>query len=211
MYYEGEGVERDHALAFSWYKRAAEEQDYAEAKCNLAWMYRLGVGVAQPDEAKAASWFERAANAGFAEAQFQFGNVLLTGRGRAVLKADPARGLTYIQQAAGNGYALAQLQLGYVHYEEQNYVRAVRQWSAVWQRRRGGTKRGRRRGKEAGGGGGGWLGFSCINLPPHAVLPMYESPYLQKPSGTKTAGIPATAMTPCIRVYECIYKEGSSE
>ncbi|MGD9537662.1 MAG: peptidoglycan-binding protein [Alphaproteobacteria bacterium] len=59
MYYTGQGVAQDDAMAAHWYRRAAE-QDYAVAQYNLGLLYAKGQGVPQ-DYAEAYRWLDRAA------------------------------------------------------------------------------------------------------------------------------------------------------
>jgi len=44
MYYNGEGVPQDYAVAMKWYRLAAE-QGHAKAQYNLGVMYYNGEGV----------------------------------------------------------------------------------------------------------------------------------------------------------------------
>ena len=48
MYYEGNRVQKDEAMAAQWYQKAAE-QGNAEAQFFLGWMYDSGRGVPQND------------------------------------------------------------------------------------------------------------------------------------------------------------------
>ena len=67
MYEIGEGVPQDHAVAASWYRKAAE-QGNAGAQHNLGRMYAQGRGVPQ-DYAVAVKWYRMAAEQGHAEAK----------------------------------------------------------------------------------------------------------------------------------------------
>ena len=67
MYAVGQGVERNDAIAVSWYRRAAEQGD-RRGQFNLGVMYRAGRGVPQ-DYATALSWFQRLADAGNASGE----------------------------------------------------------------------------------------------------------------------------------------------
>ena len=64
---EGRGVERDHAKAVEWLRRAAEQGDVGGQR-NLALCCYEGWGVPQ-DQEEAARWYEKAAGQGDADAQ----------------------------------------------------------------------------------------------------------------------------------------------
>jgi TPR repeat protein len=101
-YYNGHGVEENDIVAFTWFWRAAEQDD-AEGQYQLAHMYIYGFGIpeGEPDpEGKAIEWFARAAEQGHAEAQFNLGLLLLAGSG---VERDEETGLRWIETAAANG------------------------------------------------------------------------------------------------------------
>jgi Protein kinase domain/Sel1 repeat len=79
QYADGEGVEKNEALAVTWYQKAAN-QGHAEAQCNLGVMYLFGRGV-EKNEALAATRFQKAASQGHAQAQSVLGAMLANGRG----------------------------------------------------------------------------------------------------------------------------------
>ena len=132
-YYEGSALEQDYAKAFEMFERAAELGN-AQAQCELGWMYLEGrspeSGDSQPEltdmsaeefnsidwaawnqnDAKAFEWFERAAEQGYAEAQYITG-ALYSGTGRGV-KGDNAKALEWYEKAAQQGYIPAQYSLG---------------------------------------------------------------------------------------------------
>lgn len=62
MYYRGEGVPEDVALAMRWYEKAAEQGD-ASAQICLGRMYRAGEGVSR-DDSLALGWYRKAAEQG---------------------------------------------------------------------------------------------------------------------------------------------------
>ena len=70
-YDEGAGVEKDHAEAAKWYRKAAE-QNYAKAQYKLGICYEQGEGVAK-DQAEAAKWFRKAAEQNYVNPQFNLG------------------------------------------------------------------------------------------------------------------------------------------
>ena len=55
MYWQGEGVPRDHAEASRLYLAAAE-QGYAGAQNNIGFMYGFGEGVPGRDDVQAYKW-----------------------------------------------------------------------------------------------------------------------------------------------------------
>ncbi len=62
MYFNGQGVAQDHALAHEWCLRAAE-QGHADAQFLLGIMYELGLGVERNLE-ESGKWIEKAAAQG---------------------------------------------------------------------------------------------------------------------------------------------------
>jgi len=67
VYYNGEGVPRDHAEALSWFLKAAEQGD-ADAQFNVGLMYGRGEGIKR-DQRLSMEWFQKAAEQGHSEAQ----------------------------------------------------------------------------------------------------------------------------------------------
>ncbi len=107
MYDKGEGVEKDKALALSWYRKAAN-QGYAEAQLLLGIMYDQGVGVNQ-DYNQAILWYRKAADQGYAKAQYNLGAMYDEGLG---LQQDYVEAANWYRKAADQGYAKAQFNLG---------------------------------------------------------------------------------------------------
>ena len=68
LYEKGRGVERDFAMAFKWYRPAAEKGD-AESQYRLSVGYGYGLGGVKKDEAKAMEWLRKAAENGQKRAQ----------------------------------------------------------------------------------------------------------------------------------------------
>ena len=79
MYAIGQSVPQNNAEAVRWYHKAAE-QDIAEAKHNLGFMYYKGWGVLQ-DYATAADWYRKAAEQGDFRAQLCLGIMYAKGQG----------------------------------------------------------------------------------------------------------------------------------
>jgi uncharacterized protein len=79
LYLEGHGVERNDALAFMWFQRAANQGD-AAAQYNVGASYAAGTGV-QKSDVEAAKWFRRAADQGVVFAQLNLGLLYAAGNG----------------------------------------------------------------------------------------------------------------------------------
>jgi TPR repeat protein len=67
LYYQGRGVEQDHAEARGWYELAAE-QGYARAQYDLAVLYAEGKG-GRVDEVSAHVWFTLAGRQKYGDAK----------------------------------------------------------------------------------------------------------------------------------------------
>ncbi|MCC5887637.1 MAG: SEL1-like repeat protein [Gammaproteobacteria bacterium] len=91
------------------YRRALEfDPELAPALSALAWLHLHGLGVPRhPD--RAISLYERAAEAGYGEAQFNLGLLLSQGR---IIEPDPARALDWFEAAAAQGHVEAMAQAG---------------------------------------------------------------------------------------------------
>lgn len=89
-YTRGEGVEKDPAKAFAYFKAAAE-RGFPEAQYNLGICYLNGVGVAK-DEKQAALWCNAAARQGMLVAQTLMVKNFINGTG---VEKSPARALAW--------------------------------------------------------------------------------------------------------------------
>jgi TPR repeat protein len=78
LYDLGQGVPRDAAKAYSWYKRAADA-GLARALFNVAVMHDSGTGVPR-DTAQAATWYARAAARGHGRAQYNLAPAMASRR-----------------------------------------------------------------------------------------------------------------------------------
>ena len=105
-YFAGEGVQKDYTNGIKWLREA---QTFAPAQFLLGAATLRGFGVDQ-DFAAGVDWLNKAADQGFAEAQFQLGLCYLDG-GPGVNEA-PARGAKWLEHAAEQGHARAQQCLG---------------------------------------------------------------------------------------------------
>ncbi|MDO8606901.1 MAG: SPOR domain-containing protein [Phaeospirillum sp.] len=109
LFYDGlaafhEGFHKEAAVRW---ERAAHFGD-AEAARNLGHLYRQGLGVEQ-DTAIAVAWYQVAADAGVASAQYNLGMVYLNGGPNFAI--DRPAGLRWLTQAAAGGIAPAQREL----------------------------------------------------------------------------------------------------
>jgi uncharacterized protein len=103
----------------------------ALAQLRLANLYYHGHGVRESD-ALALQWFQRAANQGLAEAQFQLGNMHAYGLAPAGGGEDPQRqAARWYFEAARQGHAQAQYSLGILFLTGSGVVQSVphaRKW-----------------------------------------------------------------------------------
>lgn len=99
----------------------------ADAQLKLGWRYREGRGVPQ-DFTKAAVWFEQAAKAGSARAQYDFGILLYYELGTREIYGIPR---DFFEQAARQNYAPAVTMLGLIALQsELDTQKAI----GLWQR-----------------------------------------------------------------------------
>jgi TPR repeat protein len=103
MYFKGEGVAKDAAVAMAWYRKAAD-QGYENAQCTLGRMYFQGKGVVQ-DSATTVAWIWKSAPQGHATAQ----DNIAKGEGLAKYLATAA---LWYPKAAARGNDVAQCNLG---------------------------------------------------------------------------------------------------
>ena len=112
-------------------RRAAAERRAAEARkqSNLGDKYYYGEGVTK-DYAKAVEWFLKAANQGYAYAQYSLGHMYKQGKGVA---KDYAKAVEWYRKAAKQGNAHAQYDLGNMYREGEgvakDYAKAVEWYS----------------------------------------------------------------------------------
>lgn len=118
----------DYTAAFETLTRLARERN-AVALFYLGVMYYGGDGV-QKDEARAVTWWRKAAAQGYALAQYNLGLMYYGGQG---VPHDYARTVAWWRRAAAQGLAEAQYNLG-VMYEDgqgvpQDYTQAIAWYS----------------------------------------------------------------------------------
>jgi TPR repeat protein len=107
MYYSGEDIPQDYALAAEWYRKAAE-QGHAAAQFQLGNMCRIGLGVLQSNS-DAIMWLRKAGDQGDAASQALLGT--LVDRAPA-WSSDFIEVVTRLHGIAEKGQAGAQLLLG---------------------------------------------------------------------------------------------------
>ena len=124
LYYQGKGVPRDYAQAFSWYHKAADQGD-GRAQNGVGFMYDTGKGIPQNYE-KAAFWYRKAADQGNSKAQYGLGYLYHEGKG---VGQDHNAAIALWRKAADQGNARAQYVLGYSYFEgkdlPQDYATAL--------------------------------------------------------------------------------------
>jgi TPR repeat protein len=108
-YYNGNGVTKDYAEAFKYFKKSAE-QGYASGQDWLGYMYQKGYGVTQ-NYAEALKWYRKAAEQNYRSGQFNLGYMYDHGLG---VTQDYAEACKWYRKAAEQGHANAQANLGYL-------------------------------------------------------------------------------------------------
>ena len=127
-YVNAREVGQDHAVAASWFRRAAE-QGHAAGQAALGFLYSRGRGVERND-AEAVRWYRRAAEQGYAVAQYNLG--VMYGAGRGVERND-VEAVGWYHRAADQGDVNAQYNLG-VRYENGRGVQRDRVEAVRWYR-----------------------------------------------------------------------------
>ena len=126
MYRNGDGVAKDEEEAAKWTEEVANRELFAEAKRtqtaldhadaltqrNLGEAYYNGRGP--KSDIEAAKWFQKAADQGFAGAQWFLGLMYVKGAG--VPNSD-VEAIKWFRKAADQGFADAQFNLGRMYYE----------------------------------------------------------------------------------------------
>ena len=124
-YYWGEGVQKNHAEAVRWYRKAAE-QGLAEAQFLLGGAYAFGDGV-EENYVEAVKWWRKAAAQGNADAQYFLGVTYAFGKG---VEKDPVEAVKWYRKAVEQGHDFAQFNLGRCYYfgtgVEKNLAEAVK-------------------------------------------------------------------------------------
>ena len=142
MYSQGVGVQRNDAMAYSYYMRVADHYDPEETDPNrlkitvdamvrLADYQRTGAVNAgiQPDpRAAAQSYLKIATTYGHPAAQYALGVMSIKGEG---VKKNPGQGLKWLMASARKRYAPAEAYLGDLYWSGQ-IVNADRTRAVMW-------------------------------------------------------------------------------
>jgi len=107
MYYAGDGIQRNDAMAAAWLKKAAD-QGLAQAQMMMGVLYSAGRGVPQ-SFALSAQWYTKAAEQQYAQAQYYLAYLFVVGQGVA---ANEKEASNWFLRAAENGVVDAQHQIG---------------------------------------------------------------------------------------------------
>ena len=107
MYYAGDGIQRNDAMAAAWLKKAAD-QGLAQAQMMMGVLYSNGRGVPQ-SFVLAAQWYTKAAEQQYAQAQYYLAYLYVVGQG---VPADENEASNWFLRAAENGVVDAQHQIG---------------------------------------------------------------------------------------------------
>lgn len=133
LYEEGIDVKQDLSSAVTYYELVSEcgsedlNDQYAINCANtaLGCIYSKGE-LGEPDGNKAVEYFEKAADNGFAKAQYYLGMLYETGE---VVDKDYELALSYFESAAEKDYAPALSQIAYIYFNgfgvDTDYVQAV--------------------------------------------------------------------------------------
>lgn len=107
----GWGVDQDSKQAYTWYKKAADQQQKASYNA-IGNLYRTGNGVKQ-NANEALRWYQFGAEVGDAQAMLNVGNCYYFGMG---VDKDLPKAVNWWQQSADNGNAFAMAQMGDCYY-----------------------------------------------------------------------------------------------
>lgn len=99
-HYEGIGVPKSFRLAITYLRQSAEAGN-SRAMAKLGWMYWFGEGV-DPDAAAGATWYQRGARAGDAEAQYWL--AIFYDKGYGGLQKSRPRAMEWMRKAAQQGF-----------------------------------------------------------------------------------------------------------
>lgn len=138
-YQEGRGVEKDKALAVTWYRKAAD-LGYAEAQNKLGECYNGGLGV-ETDKEQAVVWWRAAAKQGYADAQNSLGDFYSESISSTFLRTverprDILQAISWYQKAAEQDHARAQHSLGICYHDGKGVSKDLEQ-AASWYRKAG--------------------------------------------------------------------------
>lgn len=123
-YAKGEGVERDPAKAFFWWRKVADD-GHANSQYLVGGCYASGQGV-EKNLRTAFSWIRKSAEQGYPPALTDLGHLYANGSG---VEKDQVEAVKCYQKAADKGFAEAQAVLGDCYYKGEgapkDYVQAA--------------------------------------------------------------------------------------
>lgn len=111
MYLMGKGVPKDREMAVGLLSKAADG-GIARAAYRIGYMYDAGQCNTDQDLPSAVEWYRRAADMGYAEAQFQLAGIYFMKEGRWY---SPTQGRKMLAAAADGGCPDAEFQLGMMY------------------------------------------------------------------------------------------------
>jgi len=132
MYFEGEGVVKDHLLAFEWFLKAAD-QGKAEAQYAVGMMYYRGLAVDR-HMGKAMMWLKIASKQDHLRALYLLGTIYYTGEEEGEPDYEQAR--EWFAKGAKKGDPNAMTRLGNI-WEYGRGVEASKSAAADWYYRAG--------------------------------------------------------------------------
>lgn len=124
LYENGQGVEKNDALAQEWCQKAADK-GLAAAQSHLAFFL-----FEQNQFKQAAQWWQKAAEQGNAEAQLQLGLLYHTGQG---VEQDNETAADWFEAAAEQGHAEAAFNLGVLYANNGRFQHARHWWQKALQ------------------------------------------------------------------------------
>ncbi len=124
MYSRGWGAPRDNTDAIRWMQMA---NDPASDGPPTDWALVGGYGM-EKDQKQAAYWYQKAAEQGHAEAQFNLARLYATGQG---VPRDQEQALRWVRAAASQGYAPAQARFG-MRYAEGSGIQPDHRLAYFW-------------------------------------------------------------------------------
>jgi len=123
MYRNGDGVTEDKSKAMKWSLKMDGDTRADGTRVTPSLMIRIGCYGVMKDSPEAVKWIRKAAEQGYASAQYDFGYMYLNGDG--VMK-DRFEALKWIRKAAEQGYANAQWKLAMTYYSARENSEAVK-------------------------------------------------------------------------------------
>lgn len=113
---------------------ARAEKGDVLAQCNLGAFYATDETFGLKDEVEAVKWYMKAAEAGYADAQYNLGLMIVIGEGTP---KDLKKGIGWMEQAVANGSELAAHVLSIIYREGMYGVKASPSKAARWNKKAG--------------------------------------------------------------------------